>query len=484
MSRPPKLDQKWTDISPGELTDLQMALRASDMSRDFNRVVGLFKETGVDLIQAFDAAVVGALDESIVVLDEGCGTGASIEQFWHIMKDREKLRGRALHTIGVDVNPLPSRMPKHVMEQKIHTEFLKDDAAFLRLPDNSVNFGYSVAMLRYCKDPLRVLEEAYRVLKPNGIMIWYLSSLTDVSCLPFTENIFRNTPGGEENFWFSMGGDGNRGALICQKNPDVRFEGFPYELHFTFPSLFKRTSVNEFLGNKVYRRNDEEPKAICKSTKIRTALLALGAALALLPCDQQSENHHQASAVASTPAPSPKTQPKFEQDEDNFEFSMLGLRMKECDVTEKTKISGAFAALRIGIRFFIGMGKEAFIDFLAVEGDIQSKIDAADLYEKLPKLIDDAKPSKTNVTCGFLDENTAGIIINEGPKVTNIALKTEPVKFVNDIPALAGSMGHELLHKHDYYGLHGHSEEDGLDLPYRFGLLIEMYLRKYQEENR
>ena len=294
MSRPPKPDRQWPDIRVGELTELQEALTASQMSRDFDEVVKFFKEVGIDFVEAFDDAVKDSPDEEIVVLDEGCGTGAAIEHFWHRMKDQKSLKGRPLRTIGVDENPLPYRMPKHVTDGKIHTEFLKEDVEFLSLPDNSVHFGFSVALMRYCEDPLRVLEEAYRVLKPNGVMIYYLSSLTDVSLLPFTENILRRTPGGDDNFYFVMGPDTNRCALICYKDPESEFHEFPYELRATLPPFCDRHSESEFLSHKIYRRTDE----IRKSTRGRALIVALGAVLSLLPGDNEAGQADQSEAAA------------------------------------------------------------------------------------------------------------------------------------------------------------------------------------------
>lgn len=294
MSRPPKPDRQWPDIREGELTELQEALKSSDMSRDFDRVLRVFQEVGVDLIEFFDDAVENSPDETIVVLDEGCGTGATIEHFWHRMKDSESLRGRKLKTIGVDVNPLPYRMPKHVTDGNVHTEFLKDDAEFLSLPNDSVHFGYSVAMMRYCEDPLRVLEEAHRVLKPSGIMVYYLSSLTDVSVLPFTETILRRTPGGDDNFYFVMGSDTTSCAIVCHKDPESEFNGFPYELRCSLPTFLNGSSVSEFLSHKIYRRTDE----IRKSTRGRALIVALGAVLSLLPGDNEAGQADQSEAAA------------------------------------------------------------------------------------------------------------------------------------------------------------------------------------------
>lgn len=277
---------KWPDVEEGELTGLQEALKASDMSRDFRLISKLFWRAGINLLEEFDEVVTDSKDEEVVVLDEGCGTGASIEHFWRIANSRKSLRGRTLRTIGLDVNPLPERIPPYIHKgKKIRTEFLAGNAQKLDLPDNSIDFGYSFALLQYCDDPLRVLEEAHRVLKPNGRMIWCLSGFNDISFYPLIENILANTQGGYDNFQFTCGEFGENEtphfAIVCEKNPEVEFKGFPYEVSLTFPKILRTSSVHPFVNNKIHRRTDE----IRGDTRKMALLLALGTVLSMMTCD-------------------------------------------------------------------------------------------------------------------------------------------------------------------------------------------------------
>lgn len=242
-----------------ELTDLQRVLKPNQIGRDFDQVGKMFKATGIDIVGAFDAVVANSPDQTIVTLDVGCGTGASIEHFWRVMGTRDNLKDRALRTIGLDQNPLPQLVPDGILQGKdIRTKFLTADAHEIPLADNSVHFGYSVALLQYCKDPLRILEEAHRVLKPNGIMLWLLSSYSDVSTLPQIDTILHNTPGLEDTFRMHYGIDEDiHYALSCTKQPDSLFEGFPYKLLFNLPHLLRFRKTDKFKKHKFYSKREE-----------------------------------------------------------------------------------------------------------------------------------------------------------------------------------------------------------------------------------
>lgn len=248
-----KQSQRLPESERDELTDLQKILKPGEIGRNFDDIMNMFNGSGVDIMGAFDQAVENSPDRTLVTLDVGCGTGSSIEHFLRVMEDRENLRGKVLNTVGIDRNPLPNRIPEGVLLGKeVRTKFIAADAHKLPIADESIHFGYSVALLRYCNDPLRVLEEGYRVLKPGGIMLWLLGGLTDVSTYPHQDTIFKNTPGGE-SFNEYFGDDDDHSTLVCIKNPNIQFRGFPYSLRFNFPNLRLR-KADKFRSHKVYRK--------------------------------------------------------------------------------------------------------------------------------------------------------------------------------------------------------------------------------------
>ncbi|MBP9770930.1 class I SAM-dependent methyltransferase [Candidatus Gracilibacteria bacterium] len=134
------------------------------------------------------------------------------------------------------------------------TKFIKADAEKLPLPDNSVDFAYSVGLLRYLKDPLRALEEGYRVLKPGGVFLWLLSGYTDISTKPTIEKILEGTPGASGTFRLCFGWSRMRGTLICKKSPTSKFTNFPFKLSNSFPKTIKTQLTDEFLEHRVYKK--------------------------------------------------------------------------------------------------------------------------------------------------------------------------------------------------------------------------------------
>lgn len=101
--------------------------------------------------------------KSGVILDLGTGPGyLPIE----IVK-----RAPDIRIDGIDLTPRLIKMAqenaaKAGLADKLHFEV--GNAAKLRFPDNSYDMVISTGMLHSLKDPVKVLRECYRVLKPGG----------------------------------------------------------------------------------------------------------------------------------------------------------------------------------------------------------------------------------------------------------------------------------------------------------------------------
>lgn len=241
-------------------TPLQNSFPKNYLNRSFLKVKRMFRNTDVKFLLTFARVVRKSKERKITVLDLGCGTGTTIEDFWQKMNHPKwrygrRLRGKKLLTIGIDSNPLPKLITKRVFKTtKTHqTKFIKADAQKIPLPDNSVDFAYSVGLLRYLKDPLRVLEEGYRVLKPGGVFLWLLSGYTDISTKPMFEKILAETPQASDIFELSFGYSRIRGTLICRKKSHFKFKKFPFKLSNSFPRTLKTHPFDEFLEHRIYR---------------------------------------------------------------------------------------------------------------------------------------------------------------------------------------------------------------------------------------
>ncbi len=242
-------------------TPLQNSFPEDYLNRSFLKVKRMFRNTDVKFFLNFSRIVRKSPDPTITVLDLGCGTGTTIEDFWQKLSNpnwryRRRLHGKKLITIGIDANPLPKLIPKRIFKTTTtpQTKFIKSDAHQLPLPDNSVDFAYSVGLLRYLRDPLRAIEEGYRVLKPGGIFMWLLSGFTDISTKPTLEKILAETPGTTDVFQLSFGYSRMRGTLICTKKPNSKFKKFPFKLSNSFPRTLKTQPTDEFLEHKIYER--------------------------------------------------------------------------------------------------------------------------------------------------------------------------------------------------------------------------------------
>jgi ubiquinone/menaquinone biosynthesis C-methylase UbiE len=242
-------------------TPLQSSFPKEYLNRSFKKAKKMFRDTDVKFFLNFARAIRHSNDPEITVLDLGCGSGTTIEDFWQKMSNpnwryKRRLHGKKLNTIGIDLNLLPEIIPKWIFKTtpKPQTKFLKADAENIPLHDNSVDFAYSVGLLRYLKDPLRAIEEGYRVLKPGGIFLWLLSGYTDISTKPTLEKILADTPSASESFQLCFGWSRMRGTLICKKKSTSKFSKFPFILSNSFPKTIKTQATDDFLEHRVYKR--------------------------------------------------------------------------------------------------------------------------------------------------------------------------------------------------------------------------------------
>ena len=92
------------------------------------------------------------------MLELGCGTGQWTEYF---IKKGFKLT-------GIDIS---DEMLKFAHSKSLNADFLKADSSQIPFDDNSFSAVSSITMLEFVEDQNKVLQEAYRVLKPGGWLI-------------------------------------------------------------------------------------------------------------------------------------------------------------------------------------------------------------------------------------------------------------------------------------------------------------------------
>lgn len=106
------------------------------------------------------------IDRTARVLDMGCGTGLAARA----IARREAFSG---HITGVDLSPyLVAAARRLASEERLaeHLEFVAGDVRTLNFADGSFDAVVAHTLLSHVEDPLAVLKEAARVVRPGGMI--------------------------------------------------------------------------------------------------------------------------------------------------------------------------------------------------------------------------------------------------------------------------------------------------------------------------
>lgn len=99
------------------------------------------------------------------ILDLGCGTGTSADLFKRILPEAQ--------WIGLDIE----ESPEVASRSRTGVEFHSFDGINIPFPDESFDLIFSNQVLEHVRQPVELLKEVRRVLKPEGVMVGSTSHL-------------------------------------------------------------------------------------------------------------------------------------------------------------------------------------------------------------------------------------------------------------------------------------------------------------------
>lgn len=107
-----------------------------------------------------------------VVLDVGCGSGAKADIF--------SRSARKIYGIDINRGDIENAKKKY---QANNLFFKKGDAARIPFKDNTFDLVYGHWLIEHLEEPAKFINEAYRVLKPDGILVLWVPNLWSITGL-------------------------------------------------------------------------------------------------------------------------------------------------------------------------------------------------------------------------------------------------------------------------------------------------------------
>lgn len=194
--------------------------------------------------RVMEQAVLDQLQPSHVLLDAGCGRTAPVLTCF---------RGRAARLVGIDLVEFPDPVAD--------CELYRRDLAATGLPARTVDIIYSRSVFEHLTDPIPILREFRRILRPGGRCLVLTANLWDYASLismlvpnRFHPRIVARTEGraGEDVFPAHYRCNTRRAVGRCASAAGLHLRSFrylgQYPAYFMFsPALFTLASAYEKL---------------------------------------------------------------------------------------------------------------------------------------------------------------------------------------------------------------------------------------------
>jgi len=172
------------------------------------------------------------LKQGMKMLEPGCGRGEILKNFKEL----------GLEVVGMDISPEATKF-----DNGLDVKLCDIENEALPFDDNTFDVIYSKSFIEHLYYPERYLEEAYRVLKPNGILLT-LTPDWEVNYKKYFDDFTHRTPFTQTSLInaYKMYGFNNvnvykfRQLPIVWKYPKLNY----FCALLTKPSIFPKRSIN------------------------------------------------------------------------------------------------------------------------------------------------------------------------------------------------------------------------------------------------
>lgn len=167
--------------------------------------------------------LLGLLDSRSTVADLGCGTGQLTQQ----------LAPFAGKVVAVDASAAMLRTARTRLGALPNVEIRRGELESLPIEDRSLDAAFLVLVLPYVAEPVRIIQEAARALRPGGRLL-----LTDL--MPHERSEYRQTLGHQ---WQGFAEEQVLGWFQAAGLEEGRYRSLPPEPNAKGPRLFAASAV-------------------------------------------------------------------------------------------------------------------------------------------------------------------------------------------------------------------------------------------------
>ena len=227
-------------------TQAVLAERSTKSQQFFSTSAGQWDRMRLELFgRRADVALLGLLDESWKVADLGCGTGAISQALAPFVDE----------VIGVDESNAMLSAARKRLHGTDNVDIRHGRLEALPLSDGEVDVALLFLVLHYATDPVRVIQEAVRVLRPGG-------RLLVLDMMPHDRQDLRQTLG---HLWQGFDSKTLGGWMEAAGLEGYRYSPLPPDPDAKGPTLFAATAKRIAAGSRRSSRKKADAVPLMKT---------------------------------------------------------------------------------------------------------------------------------------------------------------------------------------------------------------------------